>query len=296
MTDTKLNIEEGTINFWIEKQKLEFADNKATRLVQANSPDGSVFIVKDDDNKLKFFHVYIGKGRTDVECDVSGLDPSERHMITVTWSVKNKETIMYVDNEKVASSEINYKNNKQKQAKMKETKITKQLHDVHMRPFGIRPAHLQRALKNPDTVQRLEFGDLAIDLYMQTSHLSTPPTTLIIIERMINHGQTVIDAVYKTYLQRLGAEKTTKPLGVLKLLAEKFGISITVLNREGKFFAKETIPIPEGFNPNEIIRANELCPSITSFYCRVKDKSLFEVAFAFGIKTEDYKAWLAKQR
>ena len=28
MSDTKLNVKEGSINFWIEKQKLEFADNK----------------------------------------------------------------------------------------------------------------------------------------------------------------------------------------------------------------------------------------------------------------------------
>ena len=108
MADTKLNVKEGSINFWIEKQKVEFADNKATRLFQADSPEGSVFIVKDDDNMLKFFHEYIGKGRTDVECDVSGLDPSERHMITLTWSVKNKEIIMYVDTEKVASATIAY--------------------------------------------------------------------------------------------------------------------------------------------------------------------------------------------
>ena len=108
MTDTKLNIEEGSINFWIEKQKVKFADDKATPLFQDNTPEGSVFIVKDKDNKLKFFHVYLGKGRTDVECDVSGLDPSERHMITLTWSVKNKEIIMYLDSEKAASTTIAY--------------------------------------------------------------------------------------------------------------------------------------------------------------------------------------------
>jgi hypothetical protein len=108
MADTKLNVKEGSINFWIEKQNVKFADNTATPLFQANSPEGSIFIVKDDDNKLKFFHVLLGKGRTDVECDVSGLDPSERHMITLTWSVKNKEIIMYVDSKKAASATIAY--------------------------------------------------------------------------------------------------------------------------------------------------------------------------------------------
>ena len=131
---------------------------------------------------------------------------------------------------------------------------------------------------------------------MQTSHLSRLATTLIIVERMINHSRTVIDAVYKTYLQRLGADKTTKPLDVLKLLAEKFGVSLTVLNNERRVFGKETIPVPRGVSHNEIVHANEQYPHIASFYFRLKDKSLFEVAFAFAIKTEDYKAWLAKQR
>ena len=108
MNNAKMDIKEGSINFWIKEQKIKFNDSKATPLFQANPPNGSLFIVKDSDNKLKFFHVYIGRGRTDVEYDVSGLDFNKRHMITVTWSVTSKEVVMYVDSEKVASSKISY--------------------------------------------------------------------------------------------------------------------------------------------------------------------------------------------
>lgn len=109
MDNKKIDIREGTINFWIKKNQLQFNDNKITPFVQVNTPDGSIFIIKDSDNKLKFFHVYLGKGRTDVEYDVFNLDPNERHMITVTWSVKNKEIALFIDAQEVARTKIDYK-------------------------------------------------------------------------------------------------------------------------------------------------------------------------------------------
>lgn len=108
MHNQKIDIREGTISFWINENKLQFNDNQVTPLLQRSTLNGSIFIVKDNDNKMKFFHVYLGKGRTDVEYDVSNLKPSKRHMVAVTWSIKNKEIIMYIDGEKVASSKINY--------------------------------------------------------------------------------------------------------------------------------------------------------------------------------------------
>ena len=110
MNNQKLNIREGTVSFWINENKLQFNDNQITRLLQLSPPNGSVFIIKDNDNKMKFFHVYLGKGRTDIEYDVSNLSPNKRHMIVITWSLKNKEIIMYIDGQQATKSEIKYKN------------------------------------------------------------------------------------------------------------------------------------------------------------------------------------------
>ncbi|MDI6591729.1 MAG: hypothetical protein QME61_02200 [Patescibacteria group bacterium] len=41
-------------------------------------------MIKDEDNKLKFFHVILGKDRTDVEVDVSNLALDKPHHIAVT--------------------------------------------------------------------------------------------------------------------------------------------------------------------------------------------------------------------
>lgn len=103
------NVNEGTIEFRVKKGKLQWNDGLVHVLVNlSKTGQGSIFIVKDSDNKLKFFHVILGKGRTDVEADVSELSSSEDHHIAATWSVKNKETCLYIDGERVARSEIEY--------------------------------------------------------------------------------------------------------------------------------------------------------------------------------------------
>lgn len=109
MNNQQLDIKEGTITFWINEGKVQFNDGQTIPLTQRSLSNGSIFMVKDSDNKLKFFHVYLGQGRTDLEYDVSSLNPNQRHMIAVTWSLKNREIIMYIDGQQVAKTEIEYK-------------------------------------------------------------------------------------------------------------------------------------------------------------------------------------------
>jgi hypothetical protein len=106
--DQKLNIFEGTISFLVKENKVDFANNEAVPLFQINPLGGSIFIVKDSDNRIKFFHVYLGKGRTDIEYDVSKLDTSKKHQFVFTWSVKNKELKLYIDGKLQKTEKINY--------------------------------------------------------------------------------------------------------------------------------------------------------------------------------------------
>ncbi len=108
MDTSKVDINEGTISFWIKPGKIIYNDGKAAPLIQLNPKGGSIFMVKDSDNKVKFFHVKLDKGRTDIEHDVSNLDPNAKHMFAVTWSVKNSKIILYIDGEPVSETTINY--------------------------------------------------------------------------------------------------------------------------------------------------------------------------------------------
>ena len=104
----KLSILEGTISFWIKEHKVDYSSNEVIPLFQISPFGGSIFIVKDSDKKIKFFHVYLGKGRTDIEFNVSNLDKSKKYMFTFTWSVKNKELKIYLDGKISKTKKISY--------------------------------------------------------------------------------------------------------------------------------------------------------------------------------------------
>jgi len=108
ISSNQVNLQEGTIEFWVKENKLIWDDGKANVLFNISKSDGSLFMVKDSDNRLKFFHVILGKGRTDVEVDVSELSTNKPYYIVATWSVSKKEIALYIDGELKAKSEIQY--------------------------------------------------------------------------------------------------------------------------------------------------------------------------------------------
>jgi len=111
MTDKnteELNILQGTLSFWIKENKIDFDGDETIPLFQANPIGGSIFVVKDSDKKIKLFHVYLGKGKTNIEYDASKLDSSKKHMIAFTWNVKGGKLELYVDGKLEKNKRINY--------------------------------------------------------------------------------------------------------------------------------------------------------------------------------------------
>jgi hypothetical protein len=108
MNNQRLKIEEGTINFWIKENMVDYSDNKTIPLVSIDPDGGSIFILKDSDNKIKAFFVVLNRGRIDLEFDVSREDAKRKHMVTFTWSLKDKEVKLYFDNKVMASKSITF--------------------------------------------------------------------------------------------------------------------------------------------------------------------------------------------
>lgn len=88
----------GSINFWIPLCAIEYNDNQTHVLCDHTTEEGSIFIVKDRDNKLKFIHTIEGKGKTEVDCDVSGLSSNRMQCIMAVWNVNSKDLMLYVEN------------------------------------------------------------------------------------------------------------------------------------------------------------------------------------------------------
>lgn len=104
----EINIKKGTIEFWIKEDKVDYSGDEPVVLFELNPLGGSILIAKDSDKKIKFLHVFLGKGRTDAEYDVSKLDNGKRHMFVFTWSVKNKKIKIYIDGELKKTAKISY--------------------------------------------------------------------------------------------------------------------------------------------------------------------------------------------
>ena len=105
-SNKSIDIENGTMSFQIKENQINFDDNLLYTLVNISIEKGSIFILKDTDKKIKFFYVYLGKGRTDIEWDCSKLKKYKKHMIAITWSQKDKEVKLYIDGQLVKFSKI----------------------------------------------------------------------------------------------------------------------------------------------------------------------------------------------
>lgn len=95
--ENKLNIKEGTVEFWVRENRINWNDGKAYPLFELSEGGNSIFVVKDTDDKLKFFHICLGRGRTDVECETASLNNDKAHHIVATWDIKSKKICLYVD-------------------------------------------------------------------------------------------------------------------------------------------------------------------------------------------------------
>jgi len=93
----KLNIKEGSISFWTKANQVDWSGEGIVTFFEKSFDGNSILILKDSDSRLKLFHVYFEKGRTDVQIDVKNLDNKEKHFVVATWSVVSGEISLYVD-------------------------------------------------------------------------------------------------------------------------------------------------------------------------------------------------------
>lgn len=102
----KIDFNKGSLSFLIPERVMDYGDNKFINLVNYNSKDGSLKIVKDKDNGLKVFYDYKNNGRCFLEASTKELDDNDEHEVAVTWSLSDREVILYIDGEEIEKCEI----------------------------------------------------------------------------------------------------------------------------------------------------------------------------------------------
>lgn len=102
MGEQGLNIHEGTA-VYVEAKGVRYGDGKARVMLHSRTKEGSILLLKDADNCLRFYHELTNRGRTVVEYDISSLSSETGHIFIITWSIERKEAIIYLDGKPVAS-------------------------------------------------------------------------------------------------------------------------------------------------------------------------------------------------
>lgn len=100
------SLEEGTIEFWVKKNKFAWDNNEEIELFEVSrDEEGKVSIIKDAKNNLKAIYRK-GKEKAQTSADVSELSKEKRHMVAFSWSYDDNEISLYLDREKIAHATI----------------------------------------------------------------------------------------------------------------------------------------------------------------------------------------------
>jgi len=101
-----LNLREGTISFWVRANKLDWGNNKRVTLFEVSKRDGAILIFKDNKNILRVLYQVKPYKKRELSVDVANLSNKKDHQFALTWSQKNNNIILYLDDQKVAETNI----------------------------------------------------------------------------------------------------------------------------------------------------------------------------------------------
>jgi len=165
--------------------------------------------------------------------------------------------------------------------------------------FGIRPNHIEDAVKYPDDVQQIlpdRYPGLFVYLKIHNKLSDNQRFALLVIGQKSGHTIFVVNA-WRFYHSRLDLESARNPLDYLMMFVELYGIPITIGLETGKFFLYEKIETHKGTRMDEIIKIPK-DDSGGGFVCYVFQKSsieqLYELALVFVIDRIRYVSDLRK--
>jgi hypothetical protein len=167
------------------------------------------------------------------------------------------------------------------------------------RAHGVRPNHVQEALRNADDVEHLSVldGEVLLSFFLRILDIGgRDPFALLVLGIRSGHGLNVSTAlrIYKSDIDYSGAQR---PSDFLKLLVGKYGFSITVGNITSKLIIDQTTTILAPLDPDTVVKVDALegadIYSNILFQTRALHNS-YGVAIAFALDQAKYAADLRK--
>jgi hypothetical protein len=160
--------------------------------------------------------------------------------------------------------------------------------------FHISPDQVIETLNAPDMTDDLDFHGLFIKIHTKLFSSTLPHSTLLAIETLREGGR-IVDFAFRAYQELAKNLQELRPLEVLRLLTNSFGLLIRVGNQVGKLVLCESFSIDRD-KETELVQGLEssIGAVIQSVYLKIDEGSprTGRCALAFCLETDLYSTWL----
>jgi hypothetical protein len=161
---------------------------------------------------------------------------------------------------------------------------------------GIRQNQVVEALVAPDKTDGIDFHGADLKVHTKLIGSTNPPSTLLVVESN-KAGERTVNSAFRIYPELAGNRslEALKPLDILRLLTDSFGLLIRVGKQTGKLVLCESFQYNKNTNLNLVEGLETPRGSmIQEIYFKVDDgdPATAYCAMAFAIDTDHYSAWL----
>lgn len=163
--------------------------------------------------------------------------------------------------------------------------------------LDIRPKHAEDAIQHKDQVEVMVVGDLRIAMFLKRVILPNREFTLLVGGRQVADNLTV-EFAFKVLPSLYSGESAT-PLSVLRKLADRFGLDLTIGSVTSKFVIKQQI-ICNNLDPTTLVslRTQGKPSFVQVLYLKPVAASppYVDCALCFCINTDEYGKWIQQKQ
>jgi hypothetical protein len=175
-------------------------------------------------------------------------------------------------------------------------RLTTDIQERVIKKYGISRNQVLEVLKAPDRTDEIDFQGLTLRIHAKLSDSMEPPCTLVVLES-IKDDESSVDFAFQAYpeLELSKNLHELRPVEILRLLTNSFGLLIRVGNRVGRLIAQEKFAAPAG-KDLQLVESMEAPRGSFSqhLYFKIEEGPPREaqIALAFAIDDELYGLWL----
>jgi hypothetical protein len=173
-------------------------------------------------------------------------------------------------------------------------KITADTKERVIKKYGLSADQVLEVLRAPDKTDEIDFQGLTVKLHAKLNDSMQPPCTLLVLEA-IDGDKRDVDAAFRAYPELAKNLQELRPLEVLRLLTDSFGLLIRVGKQVGKLIVEERFDAPAG-KELDLVQIVDVPRGsfLQNFYFQIDEGPPREAqcALAFAIDDELYGVWL----